>query len=209
MRFSTGGRAWVVVVAIATAVLAQSVRAQTGQKLSVQASGLYADLYGDQFKTFKAGYGVEVQLRYTPSALSLGAGVQYTQHGDSEAERDGHHADVDLVGFFIEPRYVLDVGSDRAAPYISGRAAFGRFDVQVDFSTGEVLTFDSNGLTLNGGGGVLIRLTPRVNLDLGLTLGFSRYQDTTGYVDGTPYDQPGGSGLNAVARVGLAIGIGK
>ncbi len=186
-----------------------SAKGQNSQPFSIQVSGIYSDLFGDQFPTLKAGMGVEGQLRYTRGAQSLGAGVQYTMHGDSEAEADGHDAKINLLGVFLEPRYVINIGSSRAAPYLSARLALARFDVRVNFSDGDVLTFTSNGVTANGGGGVLVSLSPRVNLDAGATLGYSNYKDTVGDISGTPFDMPMGSGTNVVARLGVAIGIGK
>ena len=194
---------------IAVTIGPARVQAQNSQPFSIQASGIYADLFGDQFPTLKAGVGFEGQLRYTRGAKSIGAGFQYTVHGDSEAEADGHDAKINLLGMFVEPRYVINLGSNRAAPYVSARLALARFDVRVNFSDGDVLTFNSKGVTVNGGGGVLVSLTPRVNLDAGATLGFSKYNDTVGDVSGKPFDMPMGSGTNIVARIGLAIGIGK
>jgi hypothetical protein len=196
-------------VSLLVALVAVTAEAQTGQRWSIQGSGLYANHFGDDFGTMTAGKGFELQLRYTPSALSIGGGVQYTMHGDDEAERDGHDANVNLRGFFLEPRYVIATSSNRAAPYLSGRLAFAQFDVEVNFSDGETLTFTSNGLTGNAGGGLLVRLTQRVNLDVGATVGFSKYQDTTGEIEGQPFDMQMGSGTNIVARIGLAIGLGR
>jgi hypothetical protein len=182
---------------------------QNSQRFSVQASGIYSDLYGDQFKALKAGTGFEAQLRYTWGAKSLGGGVQYTVHGDSDADAGGYDAKINLLGVFLEPRYVINLGSSRAAPYLSGRLAIARFDVRVNFPSGEVVTFTSNGVTMNGGGGVLVSVTPRVNLDAGATLGFSNYKDTVGDDSGKAFNMPMGSGTNVVVRLGLAIGIGK
>jgi hypothetical protein len=135
--------------------------------------------------------------------------VQYTVHGDSEAEADGHDANIKLVGFFFEPRYVINVGSGKWAPYLSARAALAQFDVRVNFTDGDVLTFKSDGVTLNGGGGILVNLSSRVNLDFGATIGYSSYKDTDGDISGRPFVQEMGSGTNAVVRLGLAIGLGK
>jgi hypothetical protein len=195
---------------VAFTLAAGSASAQTGQKLSVQGSLLYSDLFGDQFPTLTAGFGGEVQLRYTPGAMSWGAGIQYTMHGDSEAEEDGHDPNVKLLGVFVEPRYVINTGSSRTAPYLSARLAYAQFDVEVNFSDGDVLTFTSNGVTLNVGGGLLVNLASRVNLDVGATVGYSNYKDTVGNTDFQgPFDQPGGSGANVVVRLGLAVGLGK
>jgi opacity protein-like surface antigen len=188
----------------------QVASGQMGQRLSIQASALRADVFGDQFSTFDAGLGFELQARYTPGVVSWGGGVQYTIHGDSEAEADGHDPDIKLLGIFVEPRYVLDIGGESAAPYLSARVAFAQFDVRVDFSDGDVLTFTSTGVTLNVGGGLLVRLGPRVNLDVGATAGFNRYQPTDGDTAfGEPFDMELGSGTNLVMRVGLAVGLGR
>ena len=201
----------VTVLALAYAVGFQpgDATAQTSQRLSVQASGIYADLFGDEFGTLNAGVGFELQLRYTPSALSIGGGLQYTIHGDSEAEADGHDADINLLGVFVEPRYVINTSSERVAPYVSARLALARFDVRVEFSDGEVLTFTANGGTFNGGGGLLVRLTPRMNLDLGATAGYTSYEDTEGSVAGQQFEMQLGSGTNLVVRVGVAVGLGR
>lgn len=207
-----GQSVWLVRLAAVVGVLGSvpiGVRAQTGQRYSIQGSGIYANHFGDSFGTLTAGEGFELQLRYTPGPLSIGSGVQYTVHGDEEAKRDGHHASINLLGIFVEPRYVIATSSNRAAPYLSGRFAFARFDVQVDFSDGDVLTFTSNGVTLNGGGGLLVRMSDRVNLDFGATVGYSGYQDTKGSIAGQPFDMTMGSGTNVVARIGLAVGLGK
>jgi hypothetical protein len=188
----------------------QGASGQMGQRLSIQASALRADVFGEEFRTFDAGLGFELQARYTPGVVSWGGGIQYTIHGDSEAEADGHDPDIKLLGIFVEPRYVLDIGSESAAPYLSARAAFAQFDVRVDFSDGDVLTFTSTGVTLNVGGGLLVRLGPRVNFDVGATAGFNRYQPTTGDTEfGEPFDMALGTGTNLVMRVGLAVGLGR
>ena len=202
-------RAIVAAVALGMLVGAGDATAQTSQRWSVQASAIYADLFGDEFGTLNAGAGFELQARFTPSALSIGGGVQYTVHGDSEAEADGHDADIDLLGVFVEPRYVIDTRSQRVAPYISARLALARFDVRVAFSDGELLDFTANGVTLNGGGGLLVRLTPRMNLDIGATAGYTSYEDTEGSVSGQSFEVQLGSGTNLVLRLGLAVGLGS
>ena len=193
----------------AAALPARAATAQTAQRLSVQGSAIVTKLFGDGFETMTAGPGVEAQLRYTRGATSFGAGFQYTRHGDTEAEADGHDANIGLLGIFFEPRYVISTGSSRAAPYLSARLGFAQFDVRVNFSDGDVITFTSNGVTANGGGGVLVSLTPRVNLDAGATFGYSGYRDVSADISGRPFEQEMGSGLNVVLRLGLAIGLGR
>lgn len=197
-------------IGLATIVLhSTDAAAQTGQRFSIQGSGLYTNHRGDGFRTMTAGTGFELQGRYTPGSLSIGSGVQYTVHGDSEAKADGHHAAIHLLGLFVEPRYVIATSSDRAAPYLSARFVVATFDVKVDFSDGETLAFTSNGVTANVGGGLLLRMSNRVNLDFGATVGYSNYQDTEGTVGGQSFYMAMGSGPAVVARIGLAVGLGR
>lgn len=183
---------------------------QTSQRLSVQGSVIYTDVYGDEFYAFDGGMGFELQLRYTPSALSFGGGIQYTIHGDSEARADGHEDDVDLLGVFFEPRYVIGAGSESYAPYLSARLAVTRYHLRNDFSDGGFFEFTSTGATLNVGGGVLVRLAERVNLDVGATAGYSRFAATDGTSDTNPsFPIAVRAGSNLVARLGVAVGLGR
>ena len=198
-------------LAIGLAVLLPaSVAAQTSQRLSIQGSALYADLYGDNFFAVAGGYGFELQLRYTPSALSIGGGVQYTKHNDSQAEADGYEGDIELVGVFVEPRYTLVVASDRVAPYIAARFAIAQLDLFNRFDDGGELSWTSPGVTLNAGGGLLVRLSPRVNLDIGASAGFTHYRTAEGEdtSTGNVFDIDLGTGTNLVFRIGLAFGLG-
>ena len=106
-----------------------------------------------------------------------------------------------LTGAFIEPRYVIQTGSETVAPYLSGRVAISQttFEVRDRSST-------ATGFTVNGGGGLLIVLGSSVNLDIGVTLGAKGLGKTT--VPTTPptvFDL--GSGSNVIFRAGLAIGL--
>lgn len=194
-------------------LLSASAAAQTSQRLSVQGSALYADIYGDNFVAVAGGVGFEAQLRYTPSALSIGGGVQYTKHNDSEAEADGHEGDIELLGLFVEPRYTLYVGSDNVAPYLAARLAVAQLNLFNALSTGTDLEWTSPGVTLNAGGGLLVRLSSRVNLDIGATAGFTQYRNAEGEESANgqvinTFDIDLGSGTNLVFRVGLALGLG-
>lgn len=169
--------------------------AQSAQLFSAQFSGLGAYPFGGGLENVDLGFGWEAQLRVNPSAFSVGAGAEQTFHSVvGIADRD-----IIMLGGFIEPRYVIDIGSDNAVLYLSARAALS----QITLKQG---SFESTGTgyTLNGGGGLLFRLGNRVNLDAGATIG---YKDL-GILDlpvGT-YDL--GTGSNVVTRVGLAIGLG-
>jgi hypothetical protein len=105
-----------------------------------------------------------------------------------------------FLGGFLEPRYVLDIGSDNAVLYVSGRAALSQVKI-----TTQNLEATSTGYTLNGGGGLLFRLNDRVNFDAGATLGYKDLGDVT--LGNFVIDL--GTGANVVARVGLAVGLGS
>jgi hypothetical protein len=52
------------------------VVAHSSQRVVVQVSGLYAELFGKTYEGLGGGSGFEAQLRYTPGAFSIGAGYQ-------------------------------------------------------------------------------------------------------------------------------------
>ena len=144
----------------------------------------------------QAGPGVEAQLRYNPSVFSFGVGAEISWHDIGVSGRS-----VKLTGAFLEPRFVIQTGSERVAPYLSARIAIS----QTTFETAN-RTSTATGFTANGGGGLLIVLGSSVNLDLGATLGRKKIGSAT--VPTTPptvFDL--GSGNNVIIRVGLAIGL--
>ena len=176
------------------AVLAPAtLSAQSAQMFSLQLSGLGMYPFGGEMDNVDVGGGWEAQLRMNPSAFSIGAGAEQTFHQRLTGQ------DIVLLGGFLEPRYVVDIGSDNAALYVSGRAAVSKITIKSG-----TIEATGTGYTLNGGGGFLFRLTDRVNLDAGATLGFKDLGDVT--IGSTPVDL--GTGANVVVRVGLAIGLG-
>ncbi|HEY3011181.1 MAG TPA: hypothetical protein VGJ36_00445 [Gemmatimonadales bacterium] len=190
-----------VVISLATAaLLCGDLEAQSAQAISIQVSGLYNGVFGNVFDGLKDGLGGEVQLRYTPGALSLGAGFQYTVHG-----LDIHPEDARLYGGFFEPRYRIHTGSNVVAPYLSARFSV----LKMGFSGGD-LSLSSTFIQLNGGGGLLYRMGPRLNLDVGATFGYNRLGSGTfsSETSGTIADFPPSSGSNVVVRFGFAVGLG-
>lgn len=190
----TSSTARLAALLAAMALLPASVSAQSAQQFSLQVSGLAALPFGGGLTNVEAGYGWEAQLRINPSAFSVGAGAEQTFHEVSNSTRE-----IAFLGGFIEPRYVVDIGSDNMVLYLSARAAVS----QITLSVG---TFESTGTgyTLNGGGGLLFPLGERINLDVGATVG---YKDL-GVLDLPTGTFDLGTGTNAVGRVGLAIGLG-
>lgn len=189
------------------AVMAAEAVAQSAQKASIQVSALGASLSGDEFGGWGTGSGFEAQVRYNPGALSIGGGFQLTKHS-----LEGFDKKVSLGGAFVEPRYIIPTKSNKAAPYVSLRFSILRESGSVDVPAGEV-SVAASGLTLNGGGGVLIRLARTMNLDLGATWGYTNFGDVTTKLDGQVVSGlsgiDAGSGTNFVFRAGIAVGIGK
>jgi hypothetical protein len=189
------------VLALAAILMAAELRAQSAQAISLQVSGLYNGLYGDVFDNLNSGLGGEAQIRYTPGALSLGAGAQYTVHSLDEPFTE----DAQLIGGFFEPRYRIYTGSNVVAPYVSARFSY----LNMAFS-GDDLWVTSDFIQLNAGGGLLYRLGPRFNLDLGATFGWNRLGEgsfnsrTRGRISAFSAE----SGTNVVVRLGLAVGLG-
>jgi opacity protein-like surface antigen len=150
------------------------------------------------------GAGFEAQLRYTPaSAWSLGGGLQYTSHASGPDE-------LNLTGFFLEPRYALDVGSDRFAPYLAGRVAVlsqqSTLQITPTFRATEV---SSSGTAFGGGAGLIIRSTDRINLDFGVAMVSQSLGSTTASNGTTTYNIKFESFLGYLAKAGISIGFGS
>lgn len=186
-------------VVLVLAVVSSPAGAQSGQRFSIQASVLRAQLLGDAYPGFASGYGFEVQLRYTHSALSVGGGYQHTSHSLA-----GFSDKVGLGGIFLEPRYTLvTLSSESIAPYVSSRLSLLQQRIDVNG-----LESSASGLTINVGGGILIRMSRRVNGEIGLTYGFTNFDDfTLRGPGGQTSSGPSGSGSNIVARAGIAVGL--
>ena len=181
------------------APLGTDLQAQSAQAISLQVSGLYNGVFGNAFQGLQNGVGGEAQIRYTPGALSLGAGFEYIRHG-----LDNVSEDAELYGGFVEPRYRIHTGSNVLASYVSARFSL----LKVGFTGGELST-NSNFIQLNGGGGLLYRVGPRINLDLGATYGYNRLGSGTLKRNGvTLRTFDSSSGSNVVVRLGFAVGIG-
>lgn len=175
-------------------LLPTNAAAQAAQPYSFQAS-LLGSFPGRDLGAVAAGLGWEAQVRLNPGAFSFGVGIEQTLHGvDNLPNRN-----VKLTGGFFEPRYVIDTGSDEAVPYLVGRFAISQILVEERGASSS-----ATGFTINGGGGLLVRLGPAMNLDLGATLGWKDLGKTT--ILDTVFDM--GTGTNLIIRVGLAFGFG-
>jgi hypothetical protein len=186
---------WFLAAAVLVgSVVPGAVGAQSAQMVSLQFSGLGMYPFGGEMDNIDVGVGWEAQIRLNPSAFSIGGGIENTYHQRLTGQ------DMTFLGGFLEPRYVLDIGSDNAVLYVSGRAALSQVKI-----TTQNLEATSTGYTLNGGGGLLFRLNDRVNFDAGATLGYKDLGDVT--LGNFVIDL--GTGANVVARVGLAVGLGS
>ena len=191
---------------------ARRVEAQTAQPLSIQISGLYQAMVGEETGLgLKNGPGAEAQLRWTRGAGSIGVGFDFTTHGSKNTE-PGEKFDFKFYGAFVEPRYVFELSSSTFAPYLSARvgAATGRADfvfpataTDPEFSG----TFTMTGFTMNAGGGFLVRLNARSNIDLGATYGYKKF--TEAKFEGETLDLEDFSTRDVILRVGISFGIGK
>jgi hypothetical protein len=180
--------------------LCSTGEAQSAQPISLQASALFNGVFGNVFNGLQDGIGGEAQIRYTPGALSVGAGFQYTTHGLEVREENAR-----LYGGFVEPRYRIRTGSNVLAPYLSTRFSL----LKVGFSGGD-LSLSSNFIQINGGGGLLYRIGSQLNLDLGATYGYNRLGRGTlrDRLSGTEVPVEPSSGSNLMVRLGLALGLG-
>ena len=187
--------------AFAAAVLAAgalaspaSARAQSAQPWSIQGSLLLANVNLGAKQV--GGAGIEAQLRYTPaSLLSAGVGFQSTSHS-SGGEK------LTMTGVFVEPRYALDIGSDRVAPYLAGRVALLSQTSDLKAASNA----SSSGFAIGGGGGLLIRASKTVNFDVGLAFVSQSFGDakaSNGSI--VKYD----SFFGYVVKGGLSVGFGS
>jgi hypothetical protein len=192
-------RRWLVLCVLGATLAASDLEGQSAQTFSLQVSALVNGVLKDVFVGLQNGVGTEAQFRYTPGALSLGAGFEFTIHELKDRTENAR-----FYGGFVEPRYRIHAGSNVVAPYVSARFAV----LKIDFS-GEDLSLSSTFLELNGGGGILVRLGPRVNLDVGATLGYNHLGEgiLTSHVRHTAVPVDGSSGSNLVAHLGLAVGL--
>ena len=171
-------------------VAANAVAAQTAQRWSVQLSALGVELTSvDANNQLRFGGGIELQARYNPSALSIGLGFQTTRH---RLQNDvlARSLTVTYTGGFIEPRLILGSLGDFLAFYAAARfmVLSAKFEV-----TGVETKVD--GAAIAGGGGVLIRITDRINAELGATAGKEYYNRNTE------------NGTTIVTRLGVALGL--
>jgi hypothetical protein len=194
-------------MAIMIVIPARNLAAQSAQMLSIQASGLLTKLDGETFSDlgFGTGFGAEFQLRINPSAFSLGAGFQVTSHSTGVI---GFNDRLTVTGFFLEPRYAIRIRSRIVRPYLAGRLGYLTQHITLQGSGSEQdLKASASGGAFGGGGGLVARLSRRMNFDLGLALttaNFGRYK-----VSGASVNQDAGKGSTFVLKAGINLGLSK
>lgn len=189
-------------------LLPATLLAQSGQRYSLQISRLQADLYGPAFRDSPIAGGWEVQMRVTPGVWSYGFGYQFTAHHSPAL-----NTRVKLSGVFFEPRRVIPLTRfERFAPYLAGR--FAALNQTAD--SGRSVVGGGGAVTFNAGGGLLVNLIRRVNVDMGTTFGYQSFGDfkvitsceTNIGIPTCTFRRVKGSGADLVARIGLSVGLG-
>jgi hypothetical protein len=175
---------------LATLATVQAANAQTAQRWSIQLSALGVELTSvDANSQLRFGGGLELQARYNPSALSIGFGFQTTRHA-LENQLLTRNITVTYTGAFVEPRLILGSLGDFLAFYAATRFML----LNAKFEVANVET-KVDGAAFAGGGGILVRITDRLNAELGATAGKEYYNRNT--EDGT----------TIVTRLGVALGL--
>ncbi|MCU0634530.1 MAG: hypothetical protein MUE41_06625 [Gemmatimonadaceae bacterium] len=193
-----------VVLALALGItLPSTVRAQSAQPVSVQLSVLGTAI--DNGPTNIGGIGVEPQVRFnwlksaTRGVISVGVGGQWTRH------TSGPDA-ITITGVFLEPRWVFPVNSERFAPY--GALRLGLLQQASSIDLGRVGTWEGNswGSAVGGGGGFVVRITPKVNFDVGGAIVRQQFGELNLPQNlGTIY---GNGFLTYAVKAGFTVGLG-
>lgn len=173
-----------ILVLLAVLLTCPSERAsgQSSSPISIQGSILIQTLGDEDVDVYSAGAGLEGLIRFSKGALSVGVGGQYTIHEGEMA------LDLTMYGPFIEPRLVFPLDSDQFAPYASVRLGHTTGTAEALLGSDVEYSFTY----FNVGGGILVNLTRRINMDFGGTIG--RIVD-------------GGSGFDMTTRAGISIGF--
>jgi len=156
--------------------------AQSAQPFSVQTSGalVFPSKSQAPFES-DTRFGFDAQARYTHNRWSVGIGYQRSTVFRSSA------IDVKaaLSLFFVEPRFVV-AANRQVGAYLAGRAGIGKLVCTPD-RCGE-----SSYASFGGGGGLLVRLTRALALDVGAQFFTVTDDANTGYF---------------LARLGLGLGL--
>ncbi len=172
-------------------LLAVPLAAQSRELVSVQVSGelvFPTEDYGVLEKSVTLGW--EAQARLTFGRFSVGAGYQRSTVFKSDASVGDITATLS-VGF-VEPRYVLGVFGNVAAPYVAARLGYGGLLIR---SPSDLVRSTENSFIYGGGAGVIFQLAQRVGIDLGaqyFVADFTGNQGSAGYF---------------LTRLGVSVGL--
>jgi hypothetical protein len=171
----------------------------TAQSFSVGGGGMYASLNGSDFAGINAGLGVEAQLRYhAKGGISVGGGFQYTSHGI-----DGFSEHYGVRGLFADVRYAFESPSTSSlTPYLGARVALAHYGISSGGST-----LSANGTAFGPTGGLLIRLNPSTQFDVGVAWFSIHFGDAD--LDGTTQPDTKSNGSALALRAGVVFGFGK
>lgn len=156
------------------------LHAQSRELVSFQLSGelvFPTEDYGVLDQTTTLGW--EAQARLTFGRFSVGAGYQRSTVFKSSADVGDITATLSLG--FVEPRYVLGVFGNVAAPYLAARLGYGSLLVR---SSDDAVRSTDNSFIYGGGAGVIFQVIPRLGVDLGaqyFVADFTGGQGSAGY----------------------------
>jgi hypothetical protein len=172
-------------------LLAAPLAAQSRELVSLQVSGevvFPTESYG--VLEASATLGWEAQARLTFGRFSVGAGYQRSQVFKSDASVGDITATLS-VGF-VEPRYVLGVFGNVAAPYLAARIGYGGLLIR---SPNDLIRSTDNSFIYGGGAGVILQVAQRVGIDVGaqyFVADFTGGQGSAGYF---------------LTRLGVSVGL--
>ena len=174
--------AWARLVALSVVLLfgGRALHAQSRQLVSLQLSGelvFPTEDYGVLDQTTTLGW--EAQARFTFGRFSVGAGYQRSEVFKSSADVGDITATLSLG--FVEPRYVLGVFGNVAAPYLAARFGYGSLLVR---SSDDAVRSTDDSFIYGGGAGVIFQVIPRLGVDVGaqyFVADFTGGQGSAGY----------------------------
>ena len=176
---------------MALALMSAPLAAQSRELVSLQVSGevvFPTEDYGVLEKSATLGW--EAQARFTFGRFSVGAGYQRSTVFKSDASVGDITATLS-VGF-VEPRYVLGVFGNVAAPYVAARIGYGGLLVR---SASDLIRSTDNSFIYGGGLGVIFQVASRVGIDVGaqyFVADFTGGQGSAGYF---------------LTRLGVSVGL--
>jgi hypothetical protein len=176
---------------MALALMSAPLAAQSRELVSLQVSGevvFPTEDYGVLEKSATLGW--EAQARFTFGRFSVGAGYQRSTVFKSDASVGDITATLSLG--FVEPRYVLGVFGNVAAPYVAARIGYGGLLVR---SASDLIRSTDNSFIYGGGLGVIFQVASRVGIDVGaqyFVADFTGGQGSAGYF---------------LTRLGVSVGL--